>query len=113
MVRSTRRGILGLVALRQSQLPYRVLEAGLGVVDGPFYRRLCEGFSRAKARRFDANGGQPAGMVTLLGRCCGYLCRARAPGENSDRVGLDDGDERVVTFLGASSWSLVSLGLFS
>ena len=60
-------GFLVLAALRQSQLPNRVLEAGLRTVGGSTYQTWCEDFSERKLSAFAPMAAMLAGIITLLG----------------------------------------------
>jgi hypothetical protein len=106
MARSRRREVLELTMLWQVLLPDRVLETGLGGDGRSDLSGVREGFFRAKAQCFDANGGNScrycyplggaiAATFTMLGLRVKIL----------DRLGLNVGGGCIVTLLRASLWS--------
>jgi hypothetical protein len=76
-----RQEFLELTALWQGLLPDRVLRAGLEDNGQSKISSVYEGFSGRK-RVSTPTVAMPAGVVTLLRGRCGYLCCARALGEN-------------------------------
>jgi hypothetical protein len=72
--------MLELMTLCQSYLTNQVREYNGWSEEPAWVRR----FSEAKAWRFEANGSNVAGTVTMLGALFGYLHHVWAPGETID-----------------------------
>jgi hypothetical protein len=106
MARSRWREVLELMVLRQVLLPNRVLETGLGGDGRSDLSGVREGFFRAKAQRFDANGGDACGYhYPLGGAVAATFTTLGLRVKTLDRLGLNVGGGCVVTLLRTSLWS--------
>ena len=104
--RRGRRGTLALAAFRQSRLPHRALETFLGDSGRSENQVWREGFTRRKPCTPVPMTVMIAGFVTLLGGDVVAIFSVSELGVKIFGYCLDNGGvTRVVTLLGALSWS--------
>jgi hypothetical protein len=82
---------VGGAPARNRQRPDRVGRPDPETLGGIRYEAWREGFSRRKLSVLTPTAAMSAVVVTLMGRCCGYLLHLGLRVKTLDLLGLDDG----------------------